>query len=115
MIPYSFHFACFHCRRSFKREGGRDQVKKCPSCGELAINLGRHFKPPKRSDAAQWEKAAFLVRAGFLFQHVYRPGTNQEPVPYPPNLREAEAFVEQYREQAWSDVLPEVIAAMPAV
>ena len=26
-----------------------------------------------------------------------------------------ELFIEEYREQAWSDVLPEVLAAMPAV
>lgn len=113
MTPYSFHFACFHCRHSFKRNGGRDQVKPCPNCGASAINLGRHFKPPKRSDGAQWEKAAFLVRAGFLFQHVYDPETTKL-VPYPSTLSEAKAFVEQYRDQAWPDVLPEVLAAMPA-
>ena len=113
-MPYSFHFACFHCRRSFKRLGGRDQVKRCPGCRELAINLGRHFKPPKRSDAAQWEKVEFLVRSGFLFQHVYPPGSNTEPVPYPETLEEAKVFVEAYHHQAWADVLPEVLAAMPA-
>jgi hypothetical protein len=110
--PYTFHFACFWCRRSFKREGARDQVKLCPNCGKSAINLGRHFNPPKRSDTSQWAKAEFLVRSGFLFQHVYNG--NHELVPYPSTLKEAEVFVERYRDQAWKDVLSEVLAALPA-
>ena len=89
-------------------------MKSCPNCGQQAINLGRHFKPPKQSDTAQWEKAEFLVRAGFLFQHVYWPGNKTEPVPYPETIREARTFVETYSEQAWTDVLPEVLSAMPA-
>jgi len=88
-------------------------VKPCPNCGKSAINLGRHFKPPRSSDVAQWAKAEFLVRAGFLFQHVYDPATSQ-PVPYPSTLSEAREFVAQYRDQAWSEVLVETQAALPA-
>ena len=89
-------------------------MKTCPNCGKLAVNLGRHFKPPRRSDRAGWDKAELLVRAGFLFQHIYKPGTNSEPIPYPKTLSEVRAFIEEYRDQAWSAALPEVLAAMPA-
>ena len=46
---YMFHYAYVACRRSFKRSAPQfELVKVCPNCGGNAIEVGRHFKPPKR-------------------------------------------------------------------
>src|SRR5215475_7363662 len=95
------HFACFGCRRSFKRRvehGGKDYVKPCPHCGGRAIDLGRHFKAPKVTDIDQWKKVRYLVAAGFFFQHVHDEESRQ--VGYPKTLKEAHAFVSRYRSRA---------------
>jgi len=108
--PYLIHFACFGCRRSFKRSvayGAKDYVKRCPHCGGRAIDLGRHFKAPKASDTEQWRKVKYLVAAGFFFQHVRNEKTGQ--VPYPETLQEAREFVDRYRAQAWTERLLETL------
>jgi hypothetical protein len=92
-------FACLACRRSFKRPSvvPWQEERACPRCGGVAINLGRHFKPPPAANLAQWRKVAFLVRHGFRFQHVNDPETGY--VRYPETLAEAKTFVERYKEQ----------------
>ena len=69
---------------------------KCPHCGGIARNLGRKFKPPKRSDKKQWQKVKFLVSKGFLFHSIYVDG---RLVPYPGTLEEAKEFVEKYKDK----------------
>ena len=110
---YLIHFACFACRRSFKRKvefGAAVYLKACPDCSGQAIHLGRHFKPPKRTDQKQWRKVEYLVRAGFFFQHVRSGDTGQ--VPYPETLEDARKFVVTYRSQAWRERLPEALQAL---
>jgi DNA-directed RNA polymerase subunit RPC12/RpoP len=107
---YLMHFACFRCRRSFKRSvqvGSKDYVRRCPHCGGRAIDLGRHFKPPKADDLGQWKKVRLLVAAGFFFQHVYDEESSQ--VPYPDTLEEAREFVLRYRSRAWTERMPETL------
>jgi DNA-directed RNA polymerase subunit RPC12/RpoP len=113
---YLIHYACFRCRRSFKRgtryrAGG--YVKKCPHCGGRAIGLGRHFKPPKTADLEQWKKVRFLVAAGFFFQHVGNGEKSQTP--YPETLSEARRFVSRYRSQAWRERMPEALEILAEV
>lgn len=110
---YLVHFACFRCRRSFKRSVEpevKDYVKRCPHCGGRALDLGRRFKPPKADDLAQWKKVRLLVAAGFFFQHVYDEKTRQ--VPYPETLEEARAFVIRHRARAWTSRMPEALAIL---
>ncbi len=96
---YLWAFACLNCKKSFKRPGPNIKHRKCPHCGSLAVNLGRHFKPPKRGDDAQWEKVIFLIEHGFSFHKIYdEDGVN---IPYPKTLREAKNFVEKYKNKAW--------------
>ena len=95
---YLWAFACLNCRKSFKRTYSEDS-KKCPHCGENAINLGRHFKPPKRSDDEQWEKVQFLIDNGFAFHKIY--DDNGEHIPYPKTLSEAKEFVITYKNKSW--------------
>ena len=102
--PYNMAFACFECNKSFKREF--DPAKeyplelKCPSCGGVSHNFGRHFKPPKKTDKKQWLKVKFLFEHGFNFQKIYDKNKNGENIPYPKTLEEAKDFVIKYKEYA---------------
>jgi hypothetical protein len=112
---YLIHFACFACRRSFKRNvdfRAPVYVKPCPNCSGQAIHLGRHFKPPKPTERKQWEKVEYLVQSGFFFQHVQNAESCQ--VAYPETLEEAREFVASYRSQAWRERLPEALQALSA-
>jgi hypothetical protein len=92
---YLFPFACFACRRSFKRPfvAGVD-VRPCPHCGEEAVRLSRKFKAPARDDVEQWKKISFLCEHGFRFASVY--DENGTSVPYPETLKDAQGFVGRY-------------------
>jgi hypothetical protein len=84
-----FHpYACFRCRKSFKRASREAAVLPCPECGGPSIGLTRKFKPPKQSDGKQWEKVEALVRHGFLFWSLGEP--------YPDTLREISDFAERH-------------------
>ncbi len=61
--PYKKHYACFTCRKGFKRhpvaewpkhlqppEGQADPAP-CPQCGRPMADLGLDFKPPRQKDA----------------------------------------------------------------
>ena len=108
--PYNFAYACFDCRKSFKRAldnvDPKDYPKTmvCPDCGGDAVCLGRHFKPPKRSDHKQWAKVSFLWENGFRFQKI-RPNPNSiESIPYPQTLEDAKSFVLDYADYARFDI-----------
>jgi hypothetical protein len=70
--------------------------------------MPHRFRPPKNADHQKWEMIKFLVEYGFRFQHLYKDiKRNQDGtisytglVPYPENLREAQDFVERYKQQA---------------
>jgi len=87
--PRYYHpYACFPCRRSFKRTSRVAAVLPCPHCGGPAIGLTRKFTPPARSNVAQWRKVEALVRHGFLFWSLGEP--------YPQTLKEVDAFAARY-------------------
>ena len=71
---YSVAYACTDCRRSFKRPGGNHAPfeRVCRGWRGTAINLGRHFKAPRRDADEQWAKVCFLVKHGFFFQRPHR-------------------------------------------
>ncbi len=102
---YSMSFACFKCKTAHKRHFDAmpcdypDSIE-CPICREPAINLGRHFKAPKKSDLAQWKKVKYLVEHGFLFQKIHLDPNSHESVPYPETLAEAKEFVVKYKKWA---------------
>jgi hypothetical protein len=89
-------FACFACRRSFKRPGDHRDEAACPVCGNVAIRLSRKFKPPRRDDVKQWAKVETLVRLGFRFDTIWdgEGGT----VRYPSTERAIPAFVKRVAE-----------------
>jgi len=68
-VIYKQHYACFSCRKAFKKtnlmevpkqhvhidENGR--IVYCPQCGERMPDVGLDFKPPKKDDAEDWKEA----------------------------------------------------------
>ncbi|QNQ11028.1 hypothetical protein [Sphingomonas alpina] len=85
---YLHPYACFRCRKSFKRASRANAVLTCPDCGGPSIGLTRKFKPPKRTDIKQWEKVEALVRHGFLFWSLGEP--------YPETLDQVTAFAQRH-------------------
>jgi DNA-directed RNA polymerase subunit RPC12/RpoP len=88
-----FPFACFACRRSFKRQAADRDEAVCPACGSAAIKLSRKFKPPARADTEQWDKVETLVSLGFRFETIY--DGEGRLLRYPATKRGIHAFVEK--------------------
>ena len=100
-------FACFDCCKSFKREyqiasGSYFDELKCPHCGGVAYNFGRHFKAPKSTDQKQWVKIRFLFDHGLRFQKIRVGSSHHSVVHYPKTLEEAKEFVVKYKDYAFS-------------
>lgn len=89
---YKPHYACFECRKTFKRRllgdirgAAKDSVEaKCPECGNLTADMGLDFESPKNSDVKGWEGMKNLYAAGVTFHSCgctgpgYIPSTNEK-------------------------------------
>jgi DNA-directed RNA polymerase subunit RPC12/RpoP len=74
---YKPHYACFECRKTFKRrlmvDIDRDfkdwekQPYKCPECGSITANMGLDFESPKKSDLKAWNHIKDLYETGITF------------------------------------------------
>jgi len=90
-IGIPLQYACFHCRKSFKRpqftarhnsymtsdqvaghaqevarlEAGREY--KCPDCGGETYFMGQDFKAPKRSDVKGWASVQSFIASGKIY------------------------------------------------
>lgn len=103
---YNMAFACFDCRKSFKRHYDlklRPEQLVCPNCGGTAFNFGLQFKPPKIEDDKQWAKVRFLFDHGFRFQKIRLGDTHHDTVAYPETLDDARQCVIDYAEHARHD------------
>ena len=84
----SFPFACFECRKVFKRrvEFRRPTEKKqvCSQCGGILWFTGDAFRAPGLQNSKQWRKAETLIRGGVLFlsNWGYRPGVLRDVAPF---------------------------------
>jgi hypothetical protein len=69
MTPTSMKWACFHCRKAFKKPPAVSdlEVYLCPDCKEAMSMMGKAFRPPKKENLEGWKKAEVLVKHGFLF------------------------------------------------
>lgn len=78
MSTYKPHFACFSCRKTFKRRLLNDVIEgysnrtelvpaKCPQCGELMADMGLDFEAPKKKDIKAWKHMANLYHVGQTF------------------------------------------------
>lgn len=85
-------YACFRCRKNFKKPFVADQDYKCPQCSEPLAHMGRSFKAPRQTETKQWEKARRLWAAGYRFHTNTR---RQHVPPYPEKLSDVDAWIEE--------------------
>jgi hypothetical protein len=76
MTNYKPHYACFHCRKAFKRKhlidlGRQDKSPekeaKCPNCGLLMADMGLDFEAPKKDNVKDWAHIKTLYSVGITF------------------------------------------------
>lgn len=75
MVKYKPHYACFSCRKTFKRmlmhdinrDDKRTRDAKCPDCAGTVADMGKDFKAPKRTDTKAWSHLESLYSAGITF------------------------------------------------
>lgn len=75
MKSYKPHYACFECRKTFKRrlmwDIRRDDNSlveaKCPECGALMASMGYDFESPKKDDIKAWQHIKDLYSVGITF------------------------------------------------
>ena len=76
MVLYKPHYACFHCRKTFKRrllwDINRDDKSpeieaKCPQCSGLMANMGKDFEAPRKDDVRKWDHIKTLYAVGITF------------------------------------------------
>jgi hypothetical protein len=97
MTKYKPHYACFKCRKSFKRRllsditGSDDFEQKearCPECGELMANMGKDFKASKKDCIKDWEHIKRLYSVGIAYHSCgcsgpgYIPNTTESLIAY---------------------------------
>ena len=85
-------FACFACRKCFKKPFVPDQQYKCPQCAQEMAHMGRSFKAPRNTETRQWEKVKQLWSAGYR----YHTNTRRQHVPaFPNKLRDLDKWIKQ--------------------
>ncbi|MCU1499019.1 MAG: hypothetical protein JWM47_2972 [Acidimicrobiales bacterium] len=92
MAHYKPHFACFGCRKAFKRllphqanHVGPEKPARCPQCGNQMADMGLDFAPPKQRDTKAWAVLADLWAIGETFHSCGCDGPGYRP-------RDARAF-----------------------
>ena len=62
---YKEHHACYECRKMFRRpvtaelalpHPKGEAMARCPECRRPMHNVGKGFRPPKRSDLKAWKR-----------------------------------------------------------
>ncbi len=104
---YKPHYACFKCRKTFKRKllididgntaytkVGENQQYKCPECGRMTADMGFDFESPKKSDLRAWNHIQDLYETGITFHSCgcsgpgYIPKTKEKLVEYLENIKQ---------------------------
>jgi hypothetical protein len=105
---YKEHFACFDCRKAFKRhesivvwtkpqaQGSKWSSRliscglaRCPECRRPMVAMGLDFEVPRQSDFKQWRKVEILARHNIRYSSC---GCNG-PGPRPRTLAEVGPFL----------------------
>lgn len=113
--PYKRHFACFACRKGFKRPPLTDwdeaevDPAPCPECGQRMADMGLDFKPPPRTDLEHWAVAEYLFGKGFGHHNCGCGGSG----PLPSRWADVPAFLEARRRESPGEELLVRFAARP--
>src|SRR5688500_14781128 len=77
-VTYYLHYACFKCRKTFRRHAALSDTH-CPECGSEMRSMGRYFKAPRQRDIKAWRviKMALQQHIGLHHKDVF-PGTMRE-------------------------------------
>lgn len=78
MSSYKPHYACFTCKKTFKRrllrdildgytKGVEETPATCPECNGLMADMGLDFKSPKKKDIKAWDHMATLYSVDITF------------------------------------------------
>lgn len=73
MTTYKPHYACFDCRKTFKRrlmgDINRDdkRIFDAPQYGTLVASMGLDFASPKMDNIKEWEHVKTLYSVGIAF------------------------------------------------
>lgn len=118
--PYKDRYACFACRKAFKRRKASDLAAhmrpthgvaeavavRCPDCGGRMHDMGMDFAAPRRDDVRQWRKVEVLFAHGVTF-HSCGCGPGLRPVA----LREVGTFLHDTLPQSEGERLLERFAS----
>ncbi|MBI1837559.1 MAG: hypothetical protein HYR91_09880 [Flavobacteriia bacterium] len=88
MARYKPHYACFNCRKTFKRKlmwdinrNEKDNIEaKCPQCSELMANMGLDFESPRKNNLKEWEHIKSLYSVGITFHSCGCSGPGYIPI-----------------------------------
>jgi hypothetical protein len=117
--PYKRHFACFRCRKAFKRPPVADWPAEwtpsesefdpapCPDCGRSMADVGLDFQAPKRSAVEHWEVVEFLFRRGFAYHSCGCDGPGFRPTRW----ADVPGFLESHRCRPEGELLAAKFAA----
>lgn len=91
MCRYAVHtykptYACFACRKAFKRMlpadigyTGPPKAARCPGCGAPMANIGPDVAPPKQRDVKAWKLLDDLWEIGETFHSCGCSGPGYRP------------------------------------
>ncbi|RZJ78090.1 MAG: hypothetical protein EOO47_14885 [Flavobacterium sp.] len=96
MTTYKSHYACFDCKKTFKRrlmwdinrDDKRSVEAKCPQCGQLMANMGLDFASPKKDNTKEWTHIKNLYSVGITFHSCgcsgpgYIPNSKEKLIEY---------------------------------
>lgn len=114
MTAYKPHYACFTCRKTYKRRLISD-IKRgaiseadatCPQCGNLLADMGKDFEAPRTSDKKAWGHLRALYTAGITYHSCGCSGPGYIPATKDALITYFEEHIEEARTQltAWRAV-----------
>ncbi|MED5373228.1 MAG: hypothetical protein VX899_19575 [Myxococcota bacterium] len=84
-LPYMPHYACFLCRKAYKRRllgdlpPQEDKPFRCPQCQGPMADMGQDFAPPKMRAVKAWRTLESLYEAGQTFHSCGCSGPGYRP------------------------------------
>jgi len=107
MSSYKPHYACFNCRKTFKRrlindilqEKSEQTEAKCPQCSELMANMGLDFESPKKDNIKEWNHIKELYFVGVTFHSCGCTGPGYIPKDKERLIAYFEEILHDYNEQ----------------